>query len=208
MFITLEGLDGSGKTTQFQKVATWLRERKQDVLTLREPGGTRIGDQIREVLHNRAHTEMDARAELLLYAASRAQLVAERIKPHLQAGGVVLCDRYADSTLAYQGYARGLDLVFLDTLIQFATHGIKPDLTLYLDVTPEVGVRRRMHGQGEINRLDIEKIDFHTRVYQGYQALIAKEPERWAVINADRPVTAVTEQIRSVLEMRLKLPVG
>ncbi len=208
MFITFEGLDGSGKTTQYQRSATWLRERGLDVLTLREPGGTRIGDQIREILHNRAHTEMDARAELLLYAASRAQLVSERIQPHLQKGGVVLCDRYADSTVAYQGYARGLDLTFLDTLIQFATHGVKPDLTVYLDIKPEVGMRRRMHGQGEINRLDVEKIDFHTRVYQGYHALIGQEPKRWVIINADRPVGDVAEQIRTALELRLATQAG
>lgn len=205
MLITFEGLDGSGKTTQFQRAVAWLRECGLDVLTLREPGGTRIGDQIREILHNQTHTEMDARAELLLYAASRAQLVSERIKPHLQAGGIVLCDRYADSTVAYQGYARGLDLNFLDTLIQFATHGIKPDLTLYLDVTPEVGIRRRMQGQGEINRLDVEKIDFHKRVHQGYRALIAKEPQRWVTIAADQPIPDIAEKIRLALKMRLKL---
>ncbi len=205
MFITFEGLDGSGKTTQFKTAVTWLREHGLDVLTLREPGGTRIGDQIREILHNRVHTEMDARAELLLYAASRAQLVSECIQPHLQAGGVVLCDRYADSTLAYQGYARGLDLAFLNTLIQFATQGIKPDLTLYLDVEPEVGLGRRLDGQGEINRLDVENLDFHRRVYQGYQALIVQEPKRWVSIQADRPITDVAQQIRAVLEMRLKL---
>ena len=182
----------------------WLRGRGQDILTLREPGGTRIGDQIREVLHNRAYTEMTARAELLLYAASRAQLVSERIQPHLEAGGVVLCDRFSDSTMAYQGYARGLDLGFLDTLIQFATQGIRPDLTLYLDVEPAEGVRRRQQGQGELTRLDVEKIDFHTKVREGYRALIAKEPERWVIINASKSIDDVAIQVRTALETRLK----
>ncbi len=204
MFITFEGLDGSGKTTQFQRAVIWLRGRGQDILTLREPGGTRIGDQIREVLHNRTYTEMTARAELLLYAASRAQLVSERIQPYLEAGGMVLCDRFSDSTMAYQGYARGLDLGFLDTLIQFATQGIRPDLTLYLDIEPAEGVRRRQQGQGELTRLDVEKIDFHTKVREGYRALIAKEPERWVIINASKSIDEVAIQVRAALETRLK----
>ncbi len=204
MFITFEGLDGSGKTTQFQRAVIWLRGRGQDILTLREPGGTRIGDQIREVLHNRTYTEMTARAELLLYAASRAQLVSERIQPYLEAGGMVLCDRFSESTMAYQGYARGLDLGFLDTLIQFATQGIRPDLTLYLDIEPAEGVRRRQQGQGELTRLDVEKIDFHTKVREGYRALIAKEPERWVIINASKSIDEVAIQVRAALETRLK----
>ncbi len=204
MFITFEGLDGSGKTTQFQRAVIWLRGRGQDILTVREPGGTRISDQIREVLHNRTYTEMTARAELLLYAASRAQLVSERIQPHLEAGGVVLCDRFSDSTMAYQGYARGLDLGFLDTLIQFATQGVRPDLTLYLDVEPAEGVRRRQQGQGELTRLDVEKIDFHTKVREGYRALIAKEPARWVIIDASKSIDDVAVQVRTALETRLK----
>lgn len=199
MFITFEGLDGSGKTTQFHRVVSWLRERGCDVLPLREPGGTRIGERIRDVLHDSAHTEMDSRTELLLYAASRAQIVSERINPHLQAGGLVLCDRYADSTMAYQGYGRGLDIGFLQSLVQFATRGLQPDLTLYLDIEPEVGIRRRIIGNEEINRLDAEKIEFHRKVQQGYRALIAAEPQRWVVVDANLPIDALTAEIQRVL---------
>jgi len=203
MFITFEGLDGSGKTTQFHRVVSWLRERGCNVLPLREPGGTRIGERIRDVLHDSSHTEMDSRTELLLYAASRAQIVSERINPHLQAGGLVLCDRYADSTMAYQGYGRGLDIGFLQSLVQFATRGLKPDLTLYLDIEPEVGIRRRIIGNDEMNRLDAEKIEFHRKVQQGYRALIAAEPQRWVVVDANLPIDELTSKIQRVLEQHL-----
>jgi len=191
MFITFEGLDGSGKTTQFHRLASWLREQDFDVLALREPGGTPIGEAVRDIVHDHAHAEMDARAELLLYCASRAQLTAQRIKPHLDKGGVVLCDRFADSTLAYQGFGRGLDLAFLRMLLQFATRTIRPDLSLYFDVSLAVGLKRRSAG-GEWNRLDAESLEFHGRVAQGYQALIAAEPNRWQIIDGTPAIDQVT----------------
>ncbi|MCK4450849.1 MAG: dTMP kinase, partial [Anaerolineae bacterium] len=137
MFITLEGPDGSGKTTQIRLLAEWLREQDYEVVLTREPGGTDIGDQIRVVLHDPRNTAMDARTEILLYSASRAQHVAQRIRPALAAGKIVISDRYADSTLAYQGYGRGLNLETLRTITAFATGGLMPDLTLYLDITSQ-----------------------------------------------------------------------
>ncbi len=192
VFITLEGPDGSGKTTQFHRLSEWLRGRGCDVLALREPGGTAIGEAVREVLlHHRGDVSMDARAELLLFCASRAQLVAERIEPHLRGGGVVLCDRFADSTLAYQGYGRGLDLAVLRSLLAFATRGIGPDLTLYFDVAPEIGLQRRAQGGG-VNRLDAEALDFHRRVRQGYVELMASDATRWVRIDGAAPLDEVT----------------
>jgi dTMP kinase len=205
MFISFEGLDGSGKTTQVQRLASWLRTHGLDVLQLREPGGTRIGDAVRTVLHDHANANMDARTELLLYCASRAQLIVEQVQPHLAAGGMVLSDRFADSTLAYQGYGRGLDLAFLGTLLQFATRGVKPDVTLYFDVTPEHALRRRLTSGGEVNRLDTEAMDFHNRVRDGYNALIAQEPARWRVIDASGTPDEVAAQVKQVIKTRLTI---
>src|SRR5690606_35632284 len=140
MFITFEGLDGSGKTTQAKLIAAYLKDAGYDVLLTREPGGTAIGDQIRAVLHNMDNTAMHPSAELLLYNASRAQLVAEVLRPHLASGGLVICDRFYDSTLAYQGYGHQLDLDVLRTIVTFATGDLKPDLTLYLDITHVYGL--------------------------------------------------------------------
>jgi len=139
VFITFEGPDGSGKTTQIRLLAEWLREQGHEVVLTREPGGTEIGDQIRTVLHDPYNTAMDARTEILLYSASRAQHVAQLIRPSLAAGKIIISDRYADSTLAYQGYGRGLDLEVLRAVTSFATGGLTPALTVYLNITPEEG---------------------------------------------------------------------
>ncbi|HET92313.1 MAG TPA: dTMP kinase [Chloroflexi bacterium] len=203
MFITFEGPDGSGKTTQIHLLARWLREKNYQVVVTREPGGTEIGDQIRRVLHDPRNSAMDYRAEILLYSASRAQHVAQRIRPDMEAGKIVISDRYADSTLAYQGYGRGLDLEILRLITAFATGGLGPDLTLYLDITPEEGLQRRRLGGDEWNRLDAEALDFHHRVRMGYLALVDQEPERWAVIDAARPVEDVQAAIRKVAQARL-----
>jgi dTMP kinase len=205
MFITFEGLDGSGKTTQVQRLASWLRTSGQNVLQLREPGGTRIGDAVRLILHDRNNTNMDARAELLLYCASRAQLIAEQVQPHLSSGAVVLSDRFADSTLAYQGYGRGLDMAFLRGLLDFATRGIKPDLTLYFDVDPDRALQRRMQSGDEVNRLDAETIEFHQRVRDGYGQLMAQEPQRWHVIDASQTQDHVAAQVKDVVKARLNI---
>lgn len=206
MFITIEGLDGSGKTTQFKMLTDYLKNRGYPVLTTREPGGTVIGDQIRDIVHNLKHTEMHPHTEVLLYIASRAQLVAQIIQPHLQTGGMVLSDRYADSTLAYQGYGHGLDIATLQMILNFATGGLKPDVTIYLDISAEDGLLRRQkaaHGGEEWNRLDAYKLEFHQRVHRGYLQLIAAEPARWLVVPAQGEVGKVHQQICTLLAPHL-----
>jgi dTMP kinase len=203
MFITFEGPEGSGKTTQIRLLVEWLRQQGHDVVLTREPGGTDIGDQIRAVLHDPHNTAMDAGAEILLYSADRAQHVAQRIRPALAAGRVVVSDRYADSTLAYQGYGRGLDLETLRAITGFATGGLTPDLTLYLDIVPKEGLQRRQLGGDEWNRLDAEAPEFHQRVRAGYLELVTQQPERWAVIDGNRSVEEVQAEIRTLVQARL-----
>jgi dTMP kinase len=203
MFITLEGPEGAGKTTQLRALADFLRGCGHAVVTTREPGGTAIGDQIRHVLHDTANVAMSPTAEVLLYAASRAQLVAEVIQPALAAGRVVLCDRYADSTMAYQGYGRGLDRDALAALTAVATGGLRPDLTLLLDLDVERGLARRRDEGEEMNRLDLETIEFHCRVRAGYLTLAAAEPTRWHIIDADRSPAAVQDDLRRFVLARL-----
>ena len=204
ILITLEGPEGSGKTTQLPLLADWLEARGYAVLKTREPGGTSIGESIRNLLHDPAHTEMTSRAEILLYSASRAQLVAEVIQPALQAGKIVLCDRYFDSTFAYQGYGRGLPLEALQEITQFATGGLMPDVTFYLDIEPEEGLRRRADGGEEMNRLDRETLAFHCRVREGYQALIAADPERWVTVDARGTVEAVRVRLQDAFDARFE----
>jgi dTMP kinase len=200
MFITFEGPEGSGKTSQIGLLADYLRAKGFTVITTREPGGTPIGDQIRACLHDVANTAMAAETELLLYAASRAQLVQEVIRPSLGAGHIVLCDRFADSTTAYQGYGRGLDLAQLALLTAIATGGLQPDLTFLLDIDVERGLARRAANAEEMNRLDLETAVFHRRVRAGYHQLAAQEPARWRVVDADRAVTAVQADLRRLVE--------
>lgn len=204
MFITFEGPDGGGKTTHLALLETYLAQQGFSVYRTREPGGTRIGEKIRDVLHDRTHNEMDSRAEILLFSASRAQLVAEMIRPALTRGEIVLCDRFFDSTYAYQGYGRGLNLDVLRAITEFATGGLKPDLTLYIEIDPEEGLRRRLKDQdAEWNRLDNLALAFHQRVHEGYQRLIAEEPERWVVIDGNRTVDAVQVDIQAMVLQRL-----
>ncbi len=207
VFITFEGPEGSGKTTQIPALAEFLRSRGYDVLTTREPGGTPIGDQIRAILSDLDNTAMHPRAEILLFLASRAQLVEQVIRPHLARGGVVLCDRYADSTLAYQGYGHGVDLGVLQNLLLFATGGLSPHLTFLLDLDVETGLKRRASG-GEWNRLDAYALDFHRRVRRGYHALVAREPERWVVVDAEQPPERVQARLREVLTERMPALAG
>lgn len=204
MFITLEGPDGSGKTSQLPLLAEYLRTQGFDVLTTREPGGTSISEQIRAVLHSLENTEMNPRTEILLYQASRAQLVVQVIRPHLVKGGVVISDRFADSTLAYQGYGHQLDLEPLGVLVSFATGGLKPDLTILLDIDVEVGLQRRKQG-GNWNRLDAYDLAFHQRVRQGYHQLARAEPERWVEIDASQPPKKVQLAMRRVVAERLHI---
>ena len=199
MFITIEGPDGGGKTTQMNMLVPALEERGLDIVRTREPGGTDIGDQIRSVIMNMKNKSMDPRTEILLFCASRAQLVSELIRPSLAAGKIVLCDRYADSTMAYQGYGHGLDRTELNHLLNFATGGLKPDLTLLLDISAEAGLRRRMTNHDEWNRMDDYALQFHERVRSGYLEMAAAEPDRFVVINADRPQDVIHEEIVSVV---------
>ena len=174
-----------------------------EVVLTREPGGTDIGNQIRHVLHDPDNVEMDARTEILLYSASRAQNVAQFIRPALSASKIVISDRYADSTLASQGYGRCLDLDTLETITAFATGGLAPDLTLYLDVPAQEGLSRRQSGGEEWNRLDAEALEFHQRARAGYLSLIAQDPSRWIVIDAARPIEEIQSEIRAVVQTRL-----
>lgn len=206
MFITFEGLDGSGKTTQVKFLQDFLQSKGYRVHATREPGGTPIGDAIRTVLHDLKHTEMHPHAEVLLFVASRAQLVSQIIRPHLQNDVVVVSDRFADSTLAYQGYGHGLSVTTLQQIVNFATDGLRPDLTLYLDIDPEIGLKRRYHAatQGEeYNRLDAHSQAFYKRVYEGYQALINAEPDRWVVVNARLTPEEVAAHIREIVSFRM-----
>ena len=204
-FITFEGPDGSGKTTQIRRLAEWLEARGARVLLTREPGGTDISEQIRAVLHDLKNTAMQPHTEILLYSAARAQLVAEKIRPHLAAGGIVLSDRYADSTLAYQGYGHGLDLATLRLITAFATGGLRPDLTLLFDVDAETGLRRRQAGGGEWNRLDDYALAFHQRVRAGYLELARAEPERWVKLDAAQAAAELEGEVRQVVAARLPL---
>jgi dTMP kinase len=203
LFITLEGPDGGGKSTQARLLVEHLAARGLPALLTREPGGTPIGDQIRRTLMDLGNTGMYPRTEILLFSASRAQIVHEVIRPRLEAGAVVVCDRFYDSTLAYQGYGHGLDLTALRAITDFATGGLRPDLTFLIDLPAEDGLRRRRRG-GQWNRLDAYDLAFHQRVRQGYFDLAAAEPDRWVTVDATRPVDAVQSEIRRVVEVRLE----
>jgi dTMP kinase len=185
LFITFEGPEGSGKTTQLALLAAELRRKGLDVLTTREPGGTAIGDRVRAILLDPRHTEMVPTTEFLLFSAARAQHVAEVIGPHLSRGGVVLCDRFADSSLAYQGYGHERELEVLRTITDFATGHLVPDLSIYLDVPVQAGLGRKVGADGDgWNRMEQKEIDYHERVRAGYLEMVVREPERWAVIDA------------------------
>ncbi len=205
MFITLEGPDGSGKTTQIRLLYDALVAAECDVLLTREPGGTAIGDQIRMVLHDIENSDIVPETEILLYSASRAQLVGQVIRPALAAGTIVLCDRYADSTMAYQGYGRGLNLEALTAITDFATGGLKPDLTLFLDLEPEIGLTRRRTSGQEWNRMDRQTLDFYRLTRRGYHTLAEMEPERWVSIDASGSITEVAAAVWATVQRRLNL---
>ena len=202
MFISLEGPEGSGKSSQLPYLAEYIESLGFSVVKTREPGGTKIGDQIREVLVRMDNEELHPRTEILLFLAARAQLVEEVIKPSLAEGKVILCDRFGDSTLAYQGYGHGLDLDKLRAMLQFATNGLKPDLTILLDVDILTGLKRKK-AKEEWNRLDAYETSFHERVRNGYHQLAQEEPERWRIVDASQPADLVQSQLRSLVQNAL-----
>lgn len=195
-FITIEGPDGAGKTTVTQRVADRLRAEGVDVLLTREPGGIPIAEQIREVLHDTANTAMDSRTEALLYAAARRQHLIEKVKPAVEQGKVVICDRFVDSSLAYQGYARGLGVDAVWAINQFAIEGFMPKRTYFFDITPEEGLKRiEASDVREVNRLDEEGIAFHQKVYDGYRQLLEKFSDRIVRIDAGKTIAEVEEEM-------------
>lgn len=203
MFITLEGPDGSGKSMQVPALTEFIHSLGYEVLSTREPGGTYIGDQIREIIMRMDNKSMHPRTEILLFCAARAQIVSEVILPQLEKDVIVISDRYADSTLAYQGYGHGVDLEVLRQLLNFATGGLTPDLTILFDVDIETGLRRRQAGGGEWNRLDDYELAFHRRVRAGYLELAAAEPQRWVRIDATQTPQQVQLDLQKIISERL-----
>jgi len=200
-FITFEGGEGSGKTTTLSRISAYFDRHSIPYMLTREPGGITIAEKIREVILDTKHTEMDARTEALLYAAARRQHLVEKVRPALDAGTLVLCDRFVDSSLAYQGYARGLGMDEVWSINQFAIDSLMPDVTFYLDIEPEVGLSRIAASlDREVNRLDMENIDFHHKVREGYHIIAARNPERVVIINADQSPSQVMNDIVCELE--------
>ncbi|PTQ82679.1 thymidylate kinase [Trichococcus patagoniensis] len=205
IFITIEGPDGSGKTTALQQVVPRLQqEMNRKVVATREPGGSPIAEKIRSLILDPSHTDMDSRTEALLYAASRRQHLIEKVLPVLESGDVIFCDRFVDSSIAYQGYARGIGEEGIREINQFATEGLEPDVTLYIDVPAEVGIQR-IHAnldEREYNRLDQEKLAFHEKVRAGYQQLAKANPERIVVVDGTMSREAVAEACYHIIKNR------
>lgn len=210
MFVTFEGIEGAGKSTAIDYLASYLLSCGYDPVLTREPGGSSLGRRLRSLLLDARTSGLVSRAELFLFLADRAQHVTEIIRPALEAGQVLLCDRFTDSTLAYQGYGRGLDIEYLRSLNTAATGGLQPDLTLLLDLPVRCGLERageRNRASGTViaeGRFDSESLDFHERVRQGYRALAEEEPERFAIIDASQPPEDVVLQCRSAIEAYLR----
>ncbi|OKL35754.1 dTMP kinase [Domibacillus mangrovi] len=187
IFISIEGPEGAGKTTVLNRIVQELKNRGKDVVQTREPGGIAIAEQIRSVILNKENTAMDARTEALLYAAARRQHLVEKVIPAIERGAIVLCDRFIDSSLAYQGHARGLGMNEVASINAFATDGMMPKLTLLFDVSPEVGLARiHQHDGREVNRLDLEGLSFHKKVREGYLMLAERDAGRIVVIDAEK----------------------
>lgn len=205
IIISFEGPDGAGKTTVLEQVLPVLQEKGYDIITTREPGGVEIAERIRDVILDVNHVAMDNKTELLLYMAARRQHYVEKVLPALEAGKVVLIDRFIDSSIAYQGAGRGLDKDIITRLNDFATDGRKPDLTLYFDVESEIGLARiAKNAEREVNRLDLEKLDMHKRVREGYLVLTEQE-KRIVTIDASRELAdVVSETLHTILEQLAK----
>lgn len=203
LFITIEGGEGAGKSSLIGQLANTLQHKGRSVVVTREPGGIPIAEKIRSVILDTAHTTMDARTEALLYAAARRQHLVEKVLPALEVGHIVLCDRFVDSSLAYQGYARGLGMDEVWKINEFAIDGVMPDLTLYMDVSPEVGLSRIARNKvREVNRLDLERHSFHERVREGYRLLLEQFPERIARVDAEQSPDKVLDAVIDVISGR------
>ncbi|MFD0829561.1 dTMP kinase [Neobacillus sp. M.A.Huq-85] len=201
MFITFEGPDGAGKTTIISMVA----RQYEDAILTREPGGIDIAEQIRGVILNQENTAMDPRTEALLYAAARRQHLIEKVKPALGEGKVVFCDRFVDSSLAYQGYARGLGIDEVLNINQFAIENMMPDLTIYFDIEPEVGLKRINKNKGrEINRLDLENLEFHQKVREGYHHILERFADRIVKIDASGTLEEVFQRTFQIIKDKLE----
>lgn len=198
LFITLEGGDGAGKTTQIEYIEKFFKDKNCVVVRTREPGGTRISETLRNILLDKQNTEMEDVTEMMIYAAARSQSVREFIEPALKRGEVIICDRFVDSSIAYQGYGRGLGNMVAD-VNSYATGGLIPDITFWLDIDPEKGCARAA-GTGEPDRLERENPDFHYRVYEGYKRIAEKEPDRVKRIDAAGSVEDIKNEIRAYLE--------
>lgn len=200
-FITFEGGEGSGKSTVMKDVATRLTKEGYKLVLTREPGGTPIAEEIRNVILDKDNTKMDPRTEALLYAASRRQHLVEKIWPALERGEIVLCDRYLDSSLAYQGGARGLGVDEVLSINMFATEGEYPDLTLLFDLEPEEGLKRiEKNKRREVNRLDLEKLEFHKKVRDNFRALAKKYSTRYVVIDASKSLNEVEDEVYKIIK--------
>ncbi|MBM3283792.1 dTMP kinase [Candidatus Gottesmanbacteria bacterium] len=193
-FITVEGIEGSGKSVQVGLLASRLREEGYEIVVTREPGGTRIGEEIRNITHNPQNVELTAASEAYLMAASRAQLVREIIRPALLDGKIVIADRFIDSSLSYQGYGREFGEDIIIRLNRLATDDVFPDLTIFLDVSPKVGFARR-NNSGKKDRLDLQQKDFYRRVYEGYKKLAEKHKERYFIVDSSKSIEEVAQII-------------
>ena len=198
LFITLEGGDGAGKSTQIDNITRFFEERDHIVVHTREPGGTAIGEKLRSILLDKDNIEMFPETEMLIYAAARAQHVRELIIPALERGCVVICDRFVDSSVAYQGYGRGLGEMVAE-VNEKATGGLKPDITFWMDIDPAAG-RARASRAGELDRLELEELDFHYRLYEGYRSIAEQYPDRVKRIDATQSVEDIKNQIYAYLE--------
>ena len=204
IFITFEGPEGAGKTTVIAEIYKRLEQEGKKAILTREPGGIRISEKIRNIILDNEHQEMDGRTEALLYAAARRQHLVEKIIPAMEEGTIVLCDRFVDSSLAYQGYARGLGMDEVMSINAFAIDNTMPDVTVYFDITPEEGLQRiSKNNEREQNRLDNETVQFHHRVYEGYKILLEKFPNRIIRTDASKPLSEVTENVWKIISSQL-----
>jgi dTMP kinase len=203
ILISLEGPDGAGKTTVLKEILPEIKKMKRDIISTREPGGVRLAEEIRQLILDPKNTEIDSKTEMLLFAAARRLHMQEKMLPALKAGKVVIVDRFIDSSVAYQGYGRELGVEVVDWLNNFATDGLKPDLTLYFDIDTDVALDRIMSNRAdEVNRLDLERAEMHRKVRQGYLKMVEKEPQRFVTIDASQSVEKVVSDTIEAIKDR------